>query len=142
MPEETAGTRRVESGYRRDSPTPVPACFSDTIYRKGKPMPCNSTTTQSVALQNAMPEIVEKALTATGWNITGTGLNVILARKSGYSLTWNKGQGITIEGMRENQQAITAITKEYSKQAVSWAASRAGWQVQSTGSDTLTVTRR
>ena len=105
-------------------------------------MPCDSITTQSVVLKNAIPNIVDSALREAAWYVTGATKTTIRARKSGFTLTWEKGKGITITGMRQNQNAIDNITREYSKQAVSWAATRAGWQVKSTGSNTLTVSRR
>lgn len=105
-------------------------------------MPCDSITTQSVNLQNAMPTIIEAALKALGYDITGSSETQIVARRQNFILDWTKGKGITVRGMRTNEVAITDLTREYSKQAVSWAASRAGWQVTSTGSNTLAVTRR
>jgi hypothetical protein len=108
-------------------------------------MPCDSITTQSVNLQNAMPSLVESALTTLGWNITstvGTASELITARKDSYTFIWSKGEGITIKGMRTNENMLKDITREYSKQAVTWASQRAGWQVTTTGGDTLTVSRR
>ncbi len=105
-------------------------------------IPCDSITTQSVALKNAVPEIIEKALVACGWDVERTKGGKVDAVQRGYYLNWEQGQGFTIRGMNNTEQAIAGITREYSKQAVSWAASRAGWQVTDTSANQLTVTRR
>jgi hypothetical protein len=107
-------------------------------------MPCNSITTQTVALKNAIPEIVRKALEADGWTIRESTAADIVAYRRSASVQWVKGTGLTVAGRRQtgNEQIANDITREYSKQAVTWAASRAGWQVQNTGGNTLTVQRR
>ena len=104
-------------------------------------MPCDTITTQSVALKNAMPELVKKTLEALGWTIT-TSTKTTISAKNGYdSLNWTKGQGMNIR-IQSNQQTLQTITKTYSGLAVTWAASRAGWDVSVTGTDTLTISRR
>lgn len=107
-------------------------------------MPCDSITTQSVNLANAIPTLVDAALRTLGWNVSGTldNKSKIIARSGSYVLEWTKGEGVQITGMSKNETAITALTKEYSRAAVSWAAQRAGWQVKSTGANTLEVSRR
>lgn len=108
-------------------------------------IPCNSITTQSVKLANAMPEIVLDALKDLGWNIQSETNSKITAYKSYESLTWESGKGITLSGMSNQTTAeknINAITKQYSKRAVTWAAQRAGWQVTTKSENTLNITRR
>ncbi len=107
-------------------------------------MPCNSITTQSVALAKAMPSILMDALKAEGWAPNQENDKHIVAWKGSSYLNWTAGQGVTIRGLsrERNQQAVTAVTKAYSVQAVTWAAQRAGWQVKQTGANKLTVSRR
>jgi hypothetical protein len=88
-----------------------------------------------------MPDLVAKALIATGWQITEQGQNRIVALKRSDSITWEKGKGLVLNG-RDSQRHITSLTKRYSKEAVTWAASRAGWQVKTTGTDTMQLQRR
>jgi len=104
-------------------------------------MPCDTITTQSVNLKNAMSDIVEKALKALKWNVTLVNKAKITAQSNNDTLTWLKGRGIRISSSNSSQH-LQNITKEYSKQAVSWAASRAGWNVNSTGTNKLTISRR
>ncbi len=107
-------------------------------------MPCNTVTTQSVALANAMPEIVAHALKSLGWIIRESTTTRITAYHVGTAndIIWTPGKGITIQGYGNTQEQIKTLTKEYSKQAVTWAAKRAGWTVQQTAQDRLTVSRR
>ncbi len=107
-------------------------------------MPCNTITTQSIALAKAIPTILLNALEAAGWNIplrSKTDGKSITAYKGGATLTWTAGSGLSVRSSTP-QPLIAEITKAYSAQAVTWAAKRAGWQVQQTASDKLTVTRR
>lgn len=105
-------------------------------------MPCDTITTQSVALAKAIPELVESAMKSLGMQIIHQTAANIKARTSDWTyITWTAGQGLTVQG-NNNQKYITQVTKEYSKQAVLWAAKRAGWTVQQIAEDKLTVTRR
>lgn len=106
-------------------------------------MPCDTITTQSVKLANAIPQIIDTTLEAQGWKITSpiTTMERIVARKGNATLIWRQGQGIEIKSSNSQEQ-LTRINKEYSKQAVTWAASRAGWDITSTKQDQLIVTRR
>ncbi|OHB65744.1 MAG: hypothetical protein A2Y76_01575 [Planctomycetes bacterium RBG_13_60_9] len=96
---------------------------------------------QSINLAKAVPTILEDALKAAGWNITESTATGIAAYKAGIYLGWVAGKGLNVTGYYP-QETVTAITKAYSKQAVTWAAKRAGWTVQQTAGDKLTVTRR
>ncbi len=104
-------------------------------------MPCDTQSIQSVNLAKAIPAILEDALKALGWNITESTATGIAAYKAGTYLSWVAGKGLDVAGY-DPQEAVMAVTKAYSKQAVSWAAKRAGWNVQQTAGDKLTVTRR
>ena len=105
-------------------------------------MPCNTITTQSIKLANAIPELVKKALQELDWNITGETKTRIIARRSSDTVIWEQGKGLTIQGMNTGRTQLDAITQAYSKQAVSWAAQRAGWQVKSNNQNQLNLTRR
>jgi hypothetical protein len=106
-------------------------------------MPCNTITTQSVALAKAMPEIIQHAMKALGWNVLNQHQdNYLQARNESNLITWTPGKGINVQGYSNTQENIKALTKEYSKQAVTWAARHAGWNVKQTRQDTLTVSRR
>lgn len=104
-------------------------------------MPCNTITTQSTNLAKALPILVKKTLETLGWKIQISSTVVITARKGYDTLKWYKDKGLEITTPNATK-IITNITKEYSKQAVTWAASRAGWKVSNTGSNKLTATRR
>lgn len=105
-------------------------------------MPCNSITTQTVNLKNAMFDLVHMTLKKQGYTISSMEVNNrIVATTYGTRIEWVKGQGLTVTGYN-NQQTIKEITKAYSATAVCWAAKRAGWQVQTAAADQLTVTRR
>ena len=101
-------------------------------------------TTQTIALKNAVPDILRTALAACGWIITSEDEAGIAARCYGQRLTWSRGRGLsfTTQTVVQAEAARTAITQAYSKAAVSWAAQRAGWTVQSTGANTMTINRR
>lgn len=103
-------------------------------------MPCDSITTQSVALKNAVPSILRKSLAACGWELIESTSADMVAARGNVRLEWTQGVGFTMTGY--NESAIARITREYSNQAVSWAASRAGWQVSDRSANQLTVTRR
>ncbi len=105
-------------------------------------MPCESVTTQSINLANAMPTILGDALVDDRWMLAETTDTLIRAHKGYSSIVWNKGQGLTITG-DQNIATIQRITKAYSARAVSWAAQRAGWTVKQSGTpNVLNVTRR
>lgn len=104
-------------------------------------MPCDTITTQSIKLANAMPDLIEKALRELGWQIKATGKNKINARKSYDYLVWEAGKGLTISG-NNNEKHLAEISQAYSKQAVTWAAQRAGWQVANQTKNTLNIVRR
>ena len=104
-------------------------------------MPCDTITTQSINLAKAMPKLVEESLKIQGWQITINNVRTITARRYYNTLTWTQNKGIEIRSGNA-QQDIINLTKEYSKQAITWAASRAGWKVSSKGQNQLTVSRR
>jgi hypothetical protein len=106
-------------------------------------VPCNTITTQSVALAKAMPEIVAEAIKTCGGQISLLSQlpTAIQATIGNNRITWTAGKGITVQGYN-NQEQIKTLTKAYSKQAVTWAAKRAGWTVKQTADDKLTVSRR
>jgi hypothetical protein len=105
-------------------------------------MPCNTITTQSVALAKAMPSIVAHALKTQGWFIREEMETKITASSNFQSIVWTAGKGLTLTGYGDTKSQIKNIIKEYSKQAVTWAAKRAGWNVKQTGQNTLTVSQR
>lgn len=105
-------------------------------------MPCNTVTTQSVALAKAITNIMENSLKRLGWSIVSISPTEIQARRA-YSemIVWRAGKGLEVRSPNA-QPIITQVTKEYSKQAVTWAAKRAGWTVQQTTDNKLTISRR
>ena len=114
-------------------------------------MPCDSITTQTIsaALSKALPNLLADALQAHGWTLTGQQVNAatvvaLTARRGGARLTWTAGKGLSlVTGSTAQAEALQGeITRAYSRQAVSWAAQRAGWTVKRTGDNTLTVNRR
>lgn len=118
-------------------------------------MPCDSVTTQSVNLANAMRDLVQAAFKSLGYHIdqTSSERHIWAYRPGAESIVWTKGKGLRVQrqgGTRrqralmeaKNEVAIKDLTVAYSKTCVSWAAKVAGWQVQDTGVNTLTVTRR
>ena len=107
-------------------------------------MPCDTITTQSIKLANAMPDLLKQALSNIGWKITTDGTTRIVARKSWTRLVWETKKGITLtsDNSAENEQHLIDITKSYSKVSITWAAKRAGWSVTNLNQNTLTVSRR
>lgn len=93
-------------------------------------------------LSKAIPGIVAEAMKACGWTILDQTDQAITARTSTSTVTWAAGQGLTVLGYGNQQGQIGAVTRAYSKAAVTWAAQRAGWQVQQTSENQLQVTRR
>lgn len=107
-------------------------------------MPCDSITTQSINLSNALPDILRQALESLG-HISGINTETeIMARIDGNAVKWQKGKGLRIQGYStaDNERIATKITQAYSAKAVSWAAQRAGWKVTTTSPNTLKVERR
>jgi len=105
-------------------------------------MPCDSITTQSINLANAIGSLLGEALELTGWNITGQTDTYIHARKGADYLYWSKGSGLEIKGMKRADDVIQEVTRAYSARAVGWAAQRAGWKVLPAGKNILTVSKR
>ena len=109
-------------------------------------MPCDSITTQTIsaALSKALPSVLADALQADGWTITEKTAACIYARNGIDRMTWTAGVGFTISSSAEarGREVVASIVRAYSRQAVTWAAQRAGWTVQRTGDNTLTVNRR
>ncbi len=107
-------------------------------------MPCDSVTTQSVSLAKAQPVVLSEALKSAGWSISAGNAAEISAVSAVGRVTWQAGKGFTFTGMNEAQakQSESAIVQAYSRAAVSWAATRAGWQVASTQGNKITLTRR
>jgi hypothetical protein len=89
-----------------------------------------------------MPDLLKQALENTGWTIEIFNKSIIKAYKNYDSLTWKANEGMEIK----SSDAIgvsNQISQSYSKQAVTWAAQRAGWTVNKTNQDnTINVTRR
>lgn len=108
-------------------------------------MPCNTVTTQSVALAKAIPSLVEEAMKSLGWKIIERKDASLTATHERSKVGWIQGKGVYAWGdvsVAQNQEEIKKLTKAYSKAAVTWAAQRAGWTVKQTGPDTLEVIRR
>lgn len=109
-------------------------------------MPCDSITTQTIsaALKAAVPDVLLAALDAEGWTTIGIVEGGLIARRGVDRLTWAAGIGITVDARTEDRGKglVQGLTVAYSRAAVTWAAKRAGWQVQNSGDNKLTVTRR
>lgn len=108
-------------------------------------MPCNSITTQtlSAGLGKASHEILSAALTADGWNVLESSAQFIQARKDGGALAvWRAGTGleVTARGAAAGQY-VAEVKQAYSRQAVTWAATRAGWKVGTWAENKATITR-
>ena len=63
-------------------------------------MPCDSVTTQSINLANAVGSILSDSLFASGWTIISGTETRIVASKDFEDLTWTKGQGLEITSDR------------------------------------------
>ncbi len=109
-------------------------------------MPCDSLTIQtlSAALSKAVPAVLLAALAAEGWTASGIVAGTLTARKSSATLTWTAGTGLEVTSGSEarNQTLVGELTRAYSRAGVSWAAQRAGFTVQQTGPNTMTLNRR
>lgn len=100
-------------------------------------MPCNSRTLQTVTeatLQNAVPDLMLAALEQVRGRVQAT-------------VDWRKGEGLIIQSYRtlseDVRKAVVAeVKREYSRQAVTWAAKRAGWQVKQVDQTRMTMERR
>ncbi len=101
-------------------------------------MPCNSIVTQSVSLKNANPDVLTNALKADGWRVIETSAGSILAYRAGENVLWEKGKGVGTSGGIET---VEEVTRAYSREAVTWAAKRAGWKVKQTGENKMVVSR-
>ena len=104
-------------------------------------MPCDTITMQTVSLSNALPDVLTDALQSTGWTIRETTSQRIIAYKGSESVTWSAGKGLSVRSSNP-KEVIRTVTQAYSRQAVSWAAKRAGWTVRQTNENQFTVTRR
>ena len=108
-------------------------------------MPCDSVTIQTIKLAKAEPNILKKAFQSLGFTVSETQNkgNIIL---SAYypavgTVEWKQNKGLTLRSNYKAQQTITKITKEYSKQAVTWAAKKVGWNVKTETENSLSMTR-
>jgi len=105
-------------------------------------MPCDTITTQTLStkLTKAMPDLIKKALESLDWQIS-TNTKTLIKASRGYrtTLTWEYGKGMTVQSssQNDNQYHIKNVTQAYSKEAVSWAAQRAGWKVSQTEQNKL-----
>jgi hypothetical protein len=109
-------------------------------------MPCNTITSQtlSVGLQKAIPALLLKAIEEVVGDKAREANGTLRVRTlKGNEITWSSASGLTITGRDQRQIEVVGkdIRMAYSKQAVSWAAQRAGWKVASTGDNTIRVTR-
>ena len=104
-------------------------------------MPCDSITTQSINLANAIKDLVRDAMTANHYNVVVEADTGLRARKGGVIVDWAKGKGLTVTASSP-QRHIDTITQAYSARAITWAAQRAGWQVKQDATNTLTITKR
>ncbi len=101
-------------------------------------MPCDSVTTQSVNMKNANPDVLIRALEADRWWVREVSGGLILANRLGDSLRWERGVGLVVRGVGE---AVEEVTRAYGREAVTWAAKRAGWEVKQVGENKLVVSR-
>lgn len=106
--------------------------------------PCDSVTTQSIKLANAMPDLLKDSLINIGWEIELFNKSIIIATRGNKRMTWKVNEGLTMDGSNEKtaNNIINEIVQAYSKTAVSWAAQRAGWQVTNQTENTLNIIRR
>ena len=107
-------------------------------------MPCDSITTQSINLANAIKSVLTEALHQDGWTIEDQNATNIWASKDWQNLIWTKATGLRISGVStiRAQGIVEEVTQAYSRHAVTWAAQRAGWTARETSPNTLTVERR
>ena len=107
-------------------------------------MPCDSITTQSVNLSNAMAPLLADALRQSGYTVNLEQPDRINAYGNGAYIVWAKGVGLDIDARtsQAGQDTVQTITQAYSARAVTWAAGRAGWTVKAINTNTFQVTRR
>lgn len=103
-------------------------------------MPCNTRTKQllSEKLSNALPSVLADALTAEGYAIHERLPGSIRATMGSAYVTWTKGTGLTIQS-RNPAQDLQTVTQAYSRAAVTYAAQRAGWTVQTNSPTSITL---
>lgn len=104
-------------------------------------MPCNTVTTQSIALAKAIPSLLQEALKSLNWKVNSFTETQITAVHGPDSLTWVKGKGLAVKS-QDSTILFEQIPQAYSKQVISWAAKRAGWQVTQTQENSFKVTSR
>jgi len=111
-------------------------------------MPCDSITTQALSekLKNAMPALIKSAMQSEGFRITVDTATRIVGVNSIHTWSWEAGKGIRTEARTYDSRAAEAaqsqLVQSYSRAAVSWAAQRAGWTVQQTAPNKLTIQKR
>lgn len=96
-------------------------------------MPCNTISTQtlSAGLHKAVPEVLEQAARAMGAYAVALVNGVLTFNYNGAAVSWSSVLGLAIRGRASVlEQTKKDILQAYSKQAVTWAAKRAGWQVR------------
>ena len=93
-------------------------------------MPCNTISTQrlSVGLSAALPDVLRAALESLGYRVELSADKLSLTATGRGRVTWKAGTGLELETYRGSDQA-GEIKRAYSKSAVTWAASKAGWKV-------------
>lgn len=106
-------------------------------------MPCNSISTQtlSAGLAKANHEVLAAALSAAGWTVTESGAQFVQARQGGAVATWRVGVGLEVSAAGGVADKAAIIKQAYSRQAVTWAATRAGWRVGAWAENKATITR-
>lgn len=105
-------------------------------------MPCDTITTQTLAagLTKAVPAVLLAAINSLNRANAAQEGTTIRARVAGHNVDWNAQAGLTVTGWN-SEQVAKDIKMAYSKQAVSWAAQRAGWKVISQDGNTVKVSK-
>lgn len=106
-------------------------------------MPCNTITTVSLDLKNAVPDVLSEAMRSLGYEVTATSPLSFTGRnrQTGATFEWSRSTGLQIRGYA-GQTEEAKIMPAYSKAAVAWAAKRNGWTVKTTTGDKMQLVRR
>ena len=102
-------------------------------------MPCFTRTTIQVTVQAMDPDLLKAALVSLGYQVHSN-QGSLVASMADRVLSFRNGQ-VTIRA-RPGIVDLNVISRAYSRQVISQAAKRFGWQVKETGQDHFQLTRR
>jgi len=102
-------------------------------------MPCFTRTTIQVTVQAMDPDLLKAALVSLGYQVH-LSQGSLVASKDNQALGFRDGQ-VKITA-RPGVVDLNVISRAYSRQVISQAAKRFGWQVKETGQDHFQLTRR